>query len=636
MVRRVSRKLLYVLVFVTPFIFGQTTNELFEFPKLYFVYGVGSLLIVSTVLGQLWARRPTRTYVFRAALPKLVGLFTLSFVVSTVWGSHLYTSVWGYFSRYNGGLVSVLVFFGIYWATRTVHPPLLTVLRSVALTLLPISVFGILQHFGLGGTWASDTTARAFATFGQPNWYAAYCATVLPILVYLGLCEDRQLAKIGWFALFVLGFGGFWYAYSVSGIVGLVVSVGLLLVVNTDLVKQNRLALGGTTLLCLGFAVLNPGIFSHKVTDAFSDVSDLIQSRTSSQQPATGQSTPVTLLEIPTHYAVTDSGFIRKELWRGTVQLAGMSAKTVLVGTGPETFPYTFQKYRPTSLNYSSEWNYILNKPHNYYLELLSQNGVIGLLIYLAIGLTVLVARHRVFTPALCGLFTTNIFGWPTVSTSLLFWVMLALLTTDKTTESTESRHSGLVKVAVSTVLLLAYVVVNVQFARHYLADTANKKSQDLFAKGNVQQALSYANTAVRANPYEPFYYRTRAKTYVLQTAGQDTDITQQLKLLALADMDYARKLNPNNLLTLRGLVPLYYFLALKDISATEETAKDPGYVELARERYTQLVTSYPTDVGVLVLVAKYQKLLGLTEDYTSTIDRVAALRPDLLEWYVH
>lgn len=657
-----SRILLYILVFFTPFLFVQNTNELFEFPKMYFVYFVGSLFIVVTALGRLWGvgyddRKVIIRGVFKGGLSFFVGLLVASFILSTLFSMHLYTSIWGYFSRFNGGLVSVLLFYGIYWSTKNVQPLIPQILRLVAFTMFPISVYAILQHFGLGGKWESDTTARAFATFGQPNWYSAYCAMVLPIILYFGFSEQRWFNRVGWFALFTLGFGGFWYAYSVSGIIGLIASLGLLLALNFKLVKKNWLTLAVVALICLVFALLNPGMFKQKIGDAFIDGEKFVQARLKKPAdvaPQTIVATPPEIADsISIQYAVTDSGAIRKGIWKGALNLAISSPKIFLIGAGPETFPYEFQKFRPVSLNYSSEWNYILNKPHNYYLELLTQNGILGFLIYLAIIIKVLLVKHRLLTPVLFGLFVTNIFSWPTVSTSLLFWVLLALLDNNRMGISEGGggrapqdallkvfRTSSLPRLTASIILITIYIFLGVQFGKHYLADLASKKSQKYFDQGNVQQALGYSDKSIKLNPYEPFYYRTWAKTFILQTTGQGIDTTNSLKALALKDMLQAQEMNPRNLSTLRGLVPLYYFLALQDVGSVAKNDAtgnniDHFYLEIAQNYYKNLSIDYPSDVGVLTLVAKYQKMLGLTIDYGNTVAQIKILRPDLLDWYL-
>ncbi len=82
---------------------------------------------------------------------------------------------------------------------------------------------------------------------------------------------------------------------------------------------------------------------------------------------------------------LSDPGFIRLELWKSTFDLITSSPKIFLVGTGPETFPYVFQAFRNGKLNYSSEWDFVFNKPHNYYLEIWSESGIFTLMTFIAL-----------------------------------------------------------------------------------------------------------------------------------------------------------------------------------------------------------------------------------------------------------
>lgn len=624
--------LLHGLLFLTPFIFSTHTNELFEFPKMYFVYLAGSVLIVLAFLN----RRLT------LYLPiNLAGLFVAGYILSTLFSLHRYTSVWGYFSRFNGGLVSVGLFFGIYLSILYLKPQTNKILKTVSLTLVPISVYAVMQHFGLGGNWASDTTIRAFATFGQPNWYGAYGAMVLPVVLYFILTnKDPRRNKLAWIGLFILGFSGFWFAYSISGLLGLAAAIGLVIILNLNAAKANLPSLLALAAVCLTIGLLNPGLFAQKAADAFTDLFPR-----SARPTVNSQIIKETVPLVPerpepaTTYALTDSGFIRKNLWKGSLALATASTKNFVIGTGPETFPTVFQKYRPAALNQSSEWAYILNKPHNYYLELLSQNGLIGLILYAALIIRGVAAKHSALSPALLGLFVTNCFGWPTVATALLFWTFLALIPESGPNCKLQLPPAGSLSVYFLILVTLSYL--NSQFGKQYLADVKSKTAESYFDRGNIPQALAYSHQAVKLNPYEPYYYRQRAKTYILATVGQSPEVVNHVKDQALHDLLKAQELNPQNPATLRGEIPLYYFLALNNLAASAESRPqdnkyDPDYLELAGNYYQELAQLFPTDVGVQAQIAKYQKMLDLMNDYQKTTDRIRSLRPDLLDWYLN
>ena len=95
------------------------------------------------------------------------------------------------------------------------------------------------------------------------------------------------------------------------------------------------------------------------------------------------------------------------------------------MGTGPETYPYSFQPFRPIELNYSSEWSYLFNKPHNYYLEIWAESGLLGLVAYGVLFFKIFKYQTIDKRLGLIGFAITNIFGWPVVATALVFWFWL-------------------------------------------------------------------------------------------------------------------------------------------------------------------------------------------------------------------
>jgi hypothetical protein len=210
-----------------------------------------------------------------------------------------------------------------------------------------------------------------------------------------------------WLGITVLGFAGLWFTYSLSGILGFGIGItSLLYIFRTKLLtglenRNNVYKLLFLLLVCELIAVTNLGIFKLRIMDSFDDVKKMFSSQNQlvyAQESTTAAEQPLIQRNL------SDPGYIRGGMWLGTAQLIFHSPKTVLIGTGPETFPYAFQFYRPKQLNYSSEWNFVFNKPHNYYLELASEQGLIGLGLYLA--LCVQEARTQVFAhfPGICSI----------------------------------------------------------------------------------------------------------------------------------------------------------------------------------------------------------------------------------------
>jgi putative inorganic carbon (hco3(-)) transporter len=400
------------LAFATPLIFVPFTNELYEFPKMFFVYFFGGLVIA------LWLFLKVLRGETFPQVPLYIKLFLASFVISSLFSSHLYTSVWGYYTRFCDCLMSTLTFFGLYLVAKSEfnRSNFDKLFKIVLFTLIPVGAYAVSQ---------SGAVDRVYSTFGQPNWLAQYVVLLLPLVIYLYLTEPFWIL---WFCIASVSFAGMWFSYSLSGILGLAVALGLFCFIfrRTLLCKKHaKLKLAALGVVFFILAITNLGVYKLRVLDVIKDAKTVISDggvAITVQAQTAGQAAP----EPSAGRNLSDPGFIRAGLWSATLKLITSSPKVFFIGTGPETFPYAFQKFRPPILNYSSEWNFVFNKPHNYFLELWSEQGLIGLvsLIYLIWVLTKKLDRK--YLPGFVGFMVTNIFGWPTVATFLLLWLFLA------------------------------------------------------------------------------------------------------------------------------------------------------------------------------------------------------------------
>jgi tetratricopeptide (TPR) repeat protein len=163
-------------------------------------------------------------------------------------------------------------------------------------------------------------------------------------------------------------------------------------------------------------------------------------------------------------------------------------------------------------------------------------------------------------------------------------------------------------KFAILVTVTLIYLILISQFINIFSADVHYKKSRDLLSEGKIKAALYNTNEAVEKNSREPRYYYQRAKTLLVQNDNEKAE----------ADLKKSIELNPKNLVTIRNIVPIYSFL---------DSAAALGY-------YSSIKNVSPNDVGIYVLLAKYEKKLGLEEQYQESIAKITQLRPDLLNWH--
>ena len=130
-------------------------------------------------------------------------LFLILQTLSTFISIDKFTSIFGYPTRLNGGLLSQFAYLAIF-ASALIN---LTADRARQLIMaaivaaLAVSFWGIPGYFGrdpscliLTGKLTStcwqkdfDPTLRIFSTMGQPNWLASYLVIVIPLAIALGL-----------------------------------------------------------------------------------------------------------------------------------------------------------------------------------------------------------------------------------------------------------------------------------------------------------------------------------------------------------------------------------------------------------------------------------------------------------------
>lgn len=429
----------YGLVFLVPLVWTTSTFELFEFPKMILVYLltiliVGAFLVKSVLVGKLELPR--------TPLDKPIAAFVLVNILATVFSIDRYTSIFGYYTRFNGGLLSLLAYVALYYVfvgemaeegKEGIEGKRGRFIKLLLLSSLLVSVYGILQHFGIDKDyWVQDVQRRVFSTLGQPNWLAAYLVMILPVSLAL-LVENSKLFQIVpncsksmsnikcqisrcYILLPIVLYTTFWFTYSRSGLLGFGVAMVIFLIfLGKENLKKNWRPL---LLVGLSWAMISALTFSSKIAFAATPSAQ-------PQQPPSGSTVD-----------------IRLAVWKGTLNLI---KDNPLLGTGPETFAYSFLPYRPVELNQTAEWEFLYNKAHNEYLNIAACTGLLGLGAYLwIVGKFVLLSvrsrwsqmssrstRNNFLQVGLfagwVGVLVSNFFGFSVVVTSLLFWLFMAL-----------------------------------------------------------------------------------------------------------------------------------------------------------------------------------------------------------------
>ena len=103
----------YLLFFLVPLALTGDTSELFEFNKLWVTF------ILTIAIGAAWFTKmivKKELKIQRTPLDIPIALFLVSEIISTVFSLDTHTSLWGYYSRFNGGLLSIFSYVFLYYA----------------------------------------------------------------------------------------------------------------------------------------------------------------------------------------------------------------------------------------------------------------------------------------------------------------------------------------------------------------------------------------------------------------------------------------------------------------------------------------------------------------------------------------
>jgi len=103
----------HFLLLATPLFFTWFNDELFEFNKMMLTYAV------TIIVGTLWAGRmlaERKIFVRRTIFDLPIILFFISQIVSTLFSIDTHTSLLGYYSRSNGGLLSFTSYILLFYA----------------------------------------------------------------------------------------------------------------------------------------------------------------------------------------------------------------------------------------------------------------------------------------------------------------------------------------------------------------------------------------------------------------------------------------------------------------------------------------------------------------------------------------
>lgn len=658
--QRILVWLFHLLVITTPLFFTFTTDELFEFNKMILIY-VFVVLITAVWIGRMVFEQ--RLIWRHTKLDYLLGVFLFSQLLSTVFSIHPYTSWFGYYSRFHGGFVSLLSYALLYWAciSNITRKDLRPLALSTMFAGSIVSLYAIGEHFGhsfscwmnSGGTsfnadcWVQDVQHRVFATFGQPNWLAAYVLMLLSTLIGILLSRwPSRWERIGFYACYALLFWTLLYTRSRSGILGFTIALivlGVGLLVHWWLQRSENkqsfwrqptvIATSIIASITLVAVILSGTPYSSSIDELLSRQSE---SKVSTSEPVV-ETSVANRLDI----GGTDSGEIRKIVWQGALDVW---KRYPVLGSGVETFAYSYYQDRPVAHNLVSEWDFLYNKAHNEFLNFLATTGAFGLISYLLLlgGYVVIAifgyvrlvrtkADDRALTvlalvAAIIGLSISNFFGFSTVVVTALQYLAFAItmvLIVPPVALPKAPQSISLWQLAVLIVVAVTALFPLKNVLDYYRADLNYTAGKALMAEGAIQAAAIKLTTAIQLSPREALFWDELGQLYAQAAVSfaqtkSETD-TAQLVTKAITSADRAIELNNRHLNLYKTRTRIFMMLA----------ELDEQYLTEAIKALETAITLSPTDPRLLYNLGLVKFQQGDAESGFALLEKAVSLKPN-------
>lgn len=653
--------------------------ELFEFNKMLLIYFL-TIVIVGTWLIKMVV---TKKIIFRRSfwdIPLLV--FFISQFASTLLSIDRHTSFWGYYSRFNGGLLSIICYLLLYWAfvSNMKRRYALYAIRYMLISAVLVAVYGIAEHFGIDAKyWVQDVRNRVFSTLGQPNWLAAWLVALAPITWGFALISKIKSQKLKiqsknqkflifnmyiYYLLFTIYYLCLLYTKSRSGLLGFSVAyllfwslIFIFIIPKKKPSKQPTIvkpfvyhfSIFSLILVCVTLFIGTPW------------TPNILKLKSQNTKIKTEAQTPV----IPS--GGTESGEIRKIVWKGAIDIWKHHP---VFGPGVETFAYSYYWYRPREHNDVSEWDFLYNKAHNEYLNFAATTGTVGLGSYLLlIGWFIVwslrklkikseklkvaiqnskLKKEKLLTLnsnfALCTLhfalfsgfasiLVTNFFGFSVVPVAILFFLFPALSVVLASTPKGANRvpplrwnrtyTSGIWQWVAVGGILLCVLRLTFYVSQYWYADTRFALGEKLNKANQPTQAFNELQKAIKIRPGEPIYHDglglAAADLAVAAFQQEQSTLSAQLIQLAISESDKALKISPYNLNFWKNRTRIFY--KLSEI--------DEKYNQDALTSLLNGAKLAPTDAKIQYNLGVLYAKIGQEETAIKTLEKTIELKPN-------
>jgi len=618
---------IYIVAFIPLVIFSEYLSP-FHFGKVIVFRSIIEVMAVLYILLLLSSQRkkylPSKSQILWAFI-----IFTAAFGITSLTSIDVYQSFWGTLERMGGwfSFIHYLVFFIILVAMFKDRKDWIRLIQLTLFISVLSAFYGFLQKTDLSWVIGSGGRSKIFGTIGNPALFAGYMIinAFLSLTMFFNKDAKPNHKKL-YFAVFLITS----LAIFLTGIRGSVMGWVIGLAVFGFLSGSPKLR--KMTIIFLIFVALSvTTLYSLRGTDFVKNNQYLDRYADIS----------------PTTYT------IQTRTWAWGAGLDGWndSAKTMLVGYGPENFNYPFSFHFNPNFYKGPGSETLFDRAHNMFIEVLVTMGLLGFLAYVFLFFAIFRTLKRFgpedrgyafgFIALTIAYMVHNSFIFDTSANFIAFFSVVGFMhfldprTNKEVVEVETKQDSGFLRSILAIILLLSVSIlifkVNIRPAKANYAATraivASWSGDDAAAISKYTKALSYDDVPIK---YE---IRHRFAKYIIDRSNRAGSLQDPVIMAALdlgiKEIQKNVDERPDDYLPLLYLARLHIMMGRKDPASVHN--------DLAVEASLKALDISPTFVRAYFEVAQAYLNKKDFEKGQEYFAKALELNPDasIAAWYL-
>jgi len=391
--------------FVSPQVTGTdmdtgVKSDIFTYYK-FVVLVIGTVLLGMIFLYKVFA---VGYVIPKSKLNILVGIFTITIILSAVFSPNKTVALFGMYNRHDG-TISYLCYIALFFIAANIRytsKSIKWIIYSIVPFVIINAVLGLLLLYGkdvFQWDWVNrmvfgnlpdgseiNEGSKFWSTLNNPNYISGFAGCLTALFFTLAVLKENLVEKGLLLVISLASFSVILTSLSTSGFV--IFIIALLLILIFAIISKSKIknlsvymvGIIGFSLILNIYAIKNPIVWQESVgffisKNPYTEIQKSIGllEDISIESTVSAAENDFKLKELPSYGVSAGSG--RVYIWGKTIKL--ISDKPLL-GYGLDTFAYHFPQDDPEKISGLGKFNIITDKPHNLFMGLAYGAGIIS------------------------------------------------------------------------------------------------------------------------------------------------------------------------------------------------------------------------------------------------------------------